>query len=632
MNLLKTPLWIIFLLSILSSILFHGYTLGMNLLIFNIILISSLGIMRSFLLKNKYWWAIAATTLLTAVFSYLYGNTFTILMNLLSVLVLGAMSSHPDTSFLINSFQSLYSQLGSPVHILLDSIASMNTKSKSQTRVGIFPIVIVLIIVILFLVMYSIISPVFHNLVSQFNWSWFSISWIFFTIFSFIILYPILRHHFIDNLYDYDRTHSNALSPQSRAQRDETLFASLMSYMQEIKAGVLLLILLNLVLLIVNGGDSYYLFYAQVLPDDLSYSEYVHNGVGTLIMSILMAIVILIFLFRGFNNFSTEGRWLKILAYIWILQNVILVATNVMKNYMYVEEYGLTYLRIGVYIYLTLCILGLLFTFYKIYLQKNILYLFRWNALALYSVLVAFSLIDWNTVITHQNIFLKSENKTTDWSYLIEDLPLKNAFVLEKYASENDSIDSNTRNQVSLKYVKYLNYLTKLNWRERTWKSASDLKLYHDHKNTNTIRELNIRDIDELDATVFECTPKLENLSIQYSDLENPDKISDLKNLHQLELKSCNLDSTFVLAPLPSLQYLNLNSNPQLLISNIHWNDGLLRLDLDYMNLIDEADLINITHVNTLNYTFYNDSLHNQFLHTRKDIFLTSENQNTSQR
>lgn len=630
MNLLKTPLWIILFLSMLSATLFHDYAIGFNLLLLNIIVLLTLLVTRSQLIKDRHWLAMAACTLISAYFSYRHGNGFTIIINFISLVMLGAMSWNSTTSFLVNGFQSIYNHFGAPIHILMDAFSRQSHPTKHPSKIGLLPLVTVIFIVLLFLAMYAFISPVFYNTLSQFDWSWFSASWLASMILSFIFLYPFFRHHFVQSAYDYDRTHSNHLAYQDRAQRDARPLASLLSYLQEIKAGVLLLILLNIILGIVNAGDSYYLFYTQELPAGMSYSEYVHNGVGTLIMSIIMVILILIFLFRGYNNFSTEGKWLKALAYLWLLQNILLVATSVLKNFLYIEEYGLTYLRIGVYIYLTLCILGLLFTFYKIYLQKNVLYLFRWNAVACYVVLLIFSIIDWNMVITHQNVFMQSDNRTTDWDYLINDLPLKNAVALEKYASENDSLSTLTRNRVNEKYAEYLNYLLYLNWRERTWKSQSDLQLYDTNKESNSVRDIRLNHIPELNCTVFDYLPKLEKLSIQYSQLQHSEKISNLHSLEQLELRSCQLDSTFVLSPLPKLQLLDLSSNSELRLSNIHWHEELLRLDLDHMNLADEDELINITHVDTLSYNFSNDSLRRQFIQTRKDIHLITNDQNTS--
>ena len=184
--------------------------------------------------------------------------------------------------------------------------------------------------------------------------------------------------------------------------------------------------MLNLLLGLVNAIDLVQLWPNQVLPEDSeSYSQYLHNGVQMLIISIILAIGIILFFFRGFSNFLKEAKWLKVLGFIWIAQNVILLASTAIRNQMYVEAYGLSHKRIGVFIYLLLATTGLILTLYKLALKKNNGFLFRKNAWAFYAVLLMATPIQWDQIITEYNIQLAATQQKISGCYLSSSVELR---------------------------------------------------------------------------------------------------------------------------------------------------------------------------------------------------------------
>ena len=81
------------------------------------------------------------------------------------------------------------------------------------------------------------------------------------------------------------------------------------------------------------------------------------------------------------------------------------VGFNCVKNYNYIHDWGLTHKRIGVYVYLTLCIIGIAFTIYKILNQKSFAYLIRQISVFTFtSFLIVFSLLSWNSIIANYNL------------------------------------------------------------------------------------------------------------------------------------------------------------------------------------------------------------------------------------
>src|SRR5437764_1048287 len=68
-------------------------------------------------------------------------------------------------------------------------------------------------------------------------------------------------------------------------------------------SGIVLFSLLNILILFLNGIDFYSILSSNGLPEGMTHSELVHQGVELLIVSILIAISIILFYFRGALNF-----------------------------------------------------------------------------------------------------------------------------------------------------------------------------------------------------------------------------------------------------------------------------------------------------------------------------------------
>jgi Domain of unknown function (DUF4173) len=168
--------------------------------------------------------------------------------------------------------------------------------------------------------------------------------------------------------------------------------------------GVLSLVFLNLLLLVVNCIDISYIWFGYHYGDKVNLYEMIHEGTGVLIFSILLAIVVLLLVFKGNLNFYEKNKWLKRGAYIWIIQNAILVISVFLRDYYYIYETGLAYKRIGVIFYLLLVLVGLVTVFWKIYKKKTIYYLLRVNAWAVIVLLVVASTINWDRLIASYNI------------------------------------------------------------------------------------------------------------------------------------------------------------------------------------------------------------------------------------
>ncbi|ULT43430.1 DUF4173 domain-containing protein [Niabella defluvii] len=96
-----------------------------------------------------------------------------------------------------------------------------------------------------------------------------------------------------------------------------------------------------------------------------------HERVYVLILSIVMAIAVIMIYFQGLLNFDTQSHLLKKLSFLWIGLNVLLILTVFFRNLEYVAAYGLTFKRIGVFLFLLLSLLGLFTTWIKLKKKKD---------------------------------------------------------------------------------------------------------------------------------------------------------------------------------------------------------------------------------------------------------------------
>jgi hypothetical protein len=171
----------------------------------------------------------------------------------------------------------------------------------------------------------------------------------------------------------------------------------------EYQAALLLVGSVNGLLLVVNLIDIRFLWWDFDHSDKNLY-KMVHEGTYMLILSILLAMGILLYYFRGNLNFYPRNQWLKRMAGLWQAQNVVLATSVALRCYHYIEVHGLAYRRIGVLIFLALVLYGLFTLYQKIAGLRTMRYLLRTNSWAAYLVMIGLALPDWDMLIVRHNL------------------------------------------------------------------------------------------------------------------------------------------------------------------------------------------------------------------------------------
>ncbi len=288
------------------------------------------------------------------------------------------------------------------------------------------------IILIIFFIIYSFANTVFSSIASDVttiidNWLNHFFDWVsperfgFFLIGILIVGGMILRSR---NTFfsDTDLRQQNNLSRKKTFFKKwrESPFADLLSLItgkaatgtlalkNEFTTGIISLALLNILLLFVNILDLRYVWLDYPYNRNASLSAYVHEGAGLLILSIVLAMLLLLFFFRGNLNFYKKNKWLRYGAYLWIFQNSFLVFSVFMRDYYYISHLGLAYKRIGLLFFLAMVLAGLFTVFLKICFTKTTYFLLRINAWIAILLLVFASLFNFDETIAEYNLARKS--------------------------------------------------------------------------------------------------------------------------------------------------------------------------------------------------------------------------------
>ncbi|SER37265.1 DUF4153 domain-containing protein [Neolewinella agarilytica] len=205
-----------------------------------------------------------------------------------------------------------------------------------------------------------------------------------------------------------------------------------MALRYEYRQSVITFGLLNVLLAAVNLTDLRYVWLNASELSASTLSHYVHVGTWNLVISIFLAMAVVLFYFRGNLNFLKEATALPPLARLWLAQNSILAISVGVRNWHYIDAYGLAMGRVYVFFVLLLMLFGLFTLWRKVGHRLTISYLFQANGMALWLALIVLGAVNWTNGITRYNLATQ-EWEEVDWYYLVNVLPASNAFLIEAY-------------------------------------------------------------------------------------------------------------------------------------------------------------------------------------------------------
>ena len=153
------------------------------------------------------------------------------------------------------------------------------------------------------------------------------------------------------------------------------------------------LILFNLLFAVQTVLDMAYLWGNATLPADISYAAYAHRGAYPLILTALLAAGFVLAAMKP-GGPAEQSRVIRPLVYLWVAQNVLLVASSILRLDLYVQIYLLTWWRVAAFIWMVLVAFGLLLIVARIVLNRSNEWLIRANLITLTATLYICSLVN----------------------------------------------------------------------------------------------------------------------------------------------------------------------------------------------------------------------------------------------
>jgi len=305
-----------------------------------------------------------------------------------------------------------------------------------------------MIFVVLFFIVYAFGSDHFSALFTDYTLDLNIGQFILITILGFYLSFTFWNYWIPAVCYEKNSLLDNDFNNEDAIKNQSTF--SFLDLDFERRSGEITLFLLNVLILVFIVTYNYEQFFEVVEKSKLSAAT--HERVNAVIFSIVMAVGVIMFYFKGGFNFNKKAKNLKRLSKIWILLNGILILSTIIKNSEYVSFFGLTYKRLGVYAFLILAIIGLVFTFVKIIKQKTNAFLLNQMVWYFYGTILLCSYVNWGNLITNYNI---SVNKGVEATFLSDlnfnDEARRNYFILKNLDGQYTEV---TREETISRYQK----------------------------------------------------------------------------------------------------------------------------------------------------------------------------------
>jgi hypothetical protein len=183
------------------------------------------------------------------------------------------------------------------------------------------------------------------------------------------------------------------------------------------------LFLFNAIFAVENGLDIAFLWSGASLPAGMTMAEYAHRGAYPLIATALLAGAFVLITAHPDTEIGRHPLIRRLVA-LWTAQNLILVASSIIRTVDYIDAYMLTRLRIAALVWMALVAAGLVLICLRILWRRPLAWLINRVAAAALIVLFGCSLVDFGAVAAAWNVRHAREaggtGQNLDIAYLVE--------------------------------------------------------------------------------------------------------------------------------------------------------------------------------------------------------------------
>ncbi|MBI1305646.1 MAG: DUF4173 domain-containing protein [Bacteroidetes bacterium] len=393
--------------TLLFAALFYriNFSFGLNWFVF----LSLIALATWFKIRqqNTIGWFVPTMTIFAGLGMFLHCTGIAVFACILSLLMISATIIAPNSGVLESLVISIFNLILSPFRLGIDLIKSLKKDKSDDAQHSVKRSathwLIPIILVVVFVILYYNSSPAFRFLIDQFDWT---------------KLVELMATLWIGLLISH--TAFRSYLPQFRFRKTNPESENKLSlFRSELrKPWSVSMALLSLLLGFVVFADLWYRFYARSLPPELTLSEYVHQGVFSLVISILLATFLSVRL--NTSDANAETGIMRYGIYSFLILNCVFVIQNIFRNSDYINHFGLTEKRIAVYFYLAFCFIALIITFIYLGKKAGVFRFYKILGNTAFALVVAASLLNWSVVIVNYNLkHTGTEQIGYDFDYML---------------------------------------------------------------------------------------------------------------------------------------------------------------------------------------------------------------------
>ena len=451
-------------LAIFQSILFYGKEIGISMLLFSVIgnVIIYYILKKNKKIKNKNGFILIIPIILLSSTYFIFANRIFYILNILIIVLLNLLMYgiviNPKNylkNYFLNSIELLkstitgfhdgveYTKKEAKQHIKTNE--KINKDNIKKVAISLLIVFAVVGVVILLLVSAdSIFANIFENIGSIFNYINISSTFSMIIRIALVIIAYFLFLSFILKLkQDYDKKTKEIKNSNNK-------------YAFTIK---LLLIALNIVYLVFCFIQVESLF-AKINTAEFSYANYARTGFFQLMIVSLINFVVIL-LSNKFNE--NKEKSIKILNLFLGIFTVIIALSSMYRMYMYQIEFGLTYLRMFVYIILITELLT--FIPIVIYIFNEKFDFLKWSGIIWICIYCIINYMNIEKIIINYNISNTNSDRTIDYEYISE-IASEDSFGILEEKLEDNNISSSDRLEITRKVLNLGIDSKEIKWQE----------------------------------------------------------------------------------------------------------------------------------------------------------------------
>lgn len=152
-----------------------------------------------------------------------------------------------------------------------------------------------------------------------------------------------------------------------------------------------------------NAMDLAWLWGLLPLPEGMTLANYAHRGAYPLVATALLAALFVLVTLRPGSQ-TAASPLAQRLVILWIAQNLVLVASAMLRLYDYIDAYSLTRLRIAALAWMVLVAAGLGLILWRLLKEKSAPWLINANCAAAAALLCGYAFVDTGEVAAQWNV------------------------------------------------------------------------------------------------------------------------------------------------------------------------------------------------------------------------------------